>query len=336
VLLLAASLACWTTSSEALAAPPSGAPVDDTTTAPRTNGTGSVPAPRVPVADPNQPPVETSKVGPVRVDPPTPEGGSTTDTSATDGDGATNGASANAGPYPRPPATDVSVQLQDDGTYRYVDPYGRFSAKITADGRIEFADRWRRPSRMRPDRGRCCSLRVPLATINPLVGVQFAGPLEWLMWANDNDPLVGAKNDVLEATRPLRIALVTAWTERIIEQHLGQLEEELGELWRQRKRSAQQRRELLFQRWDECDEWATALGPPATDPEGVAILTEEVVSNVDELRLDGAARARRIIERFIREHLPRGTQWGYDAAELTRLNARRTSQETFAPYTMGP
>lgn len=73
-------------------------------------------------------------------------------------------------------------------------------------------------------------------------------------------------------------------------------------VWRDASRPAHARRAALFRLWDDC----------ADDEVG--------------------RRARAAVERFVRQRLPRGGPDGYTAAELTALNAGRSSPEAFRPY----
>jgi hypothetical protein len=86
----------------------------------------------------------------------------------------------------------------------------------------------------------------------------------------------------------------------------------LAAVWGDGAYSEAERREVLFRIWDECAE--------ASDRElGAA-----------------GRRARRVIERFVRRELPRGSPGGFDDAELARLNARRTDGPRFDPYHADP
>jgi hypothetical protein len=70
---------------------------------------------------------------------------------------------------------------------------------------------------------------------------------------------------------------------------------------------------VLFELWDECYEPAVA----GEEPTGESV---------------AGRAARRRIESFVRRYFPEGSDRGYAAAELTRLNARRQSRDRFAPY----
>jgi hypothetical protein len=80
--------------------------------------------------------------------------------------------------------------------------------------------------------------------------------------------------------------------------------------------SFSRRRIMLFELWDECAEWQSA-DDRAAAAEPLARAGEE---------------ARRIIEHFIRHHLPANSTEAYRADELSAFNARRQSRQSFNPY----
>lgn len=223
---------------------------------------------------------------------------------------------------------ELGLIRQHDGTYLYVDPHARFSARFEANGTVSFADRWRRPSRSDSQHGRCCG-KPPggLPGINPFYGARTTGPAEWILKLRGVDIFGKAKRDLLARTRDLRVRLAVAHNLELLERRLDELEPELLELWSDHTVDVQRRRELLFLRWDECEEYFE-IDPG--DVPGEAILT------IDRAQLETAEEARRKIERFIRRHLPRGSKHAYGRAELRRLNARRTSSQQFTPYDRRP
>jgi hypothetical protein len=123
-----------------------------------------------------------------------------------------------------------------------------------------------------------------------------------------------AQRDFMIATEALRERLaVEAHHDREVAA-LARLGDELQAVWADPSLSPEQRRALLFARWDECDE-------PA--PEG---------SSDDETRTRAAAIARLTIEAFIRRVAPRGSAHAFTTAEISRLNAKRASVARFDPY----
>jgi hypothetical protein len=228
-----------------------------------------------------------------------------------------------AGPpvIPKPELSGHDLVRQDDGTYLHVDPYKRFTAVLERDGTVSFGDRWRRPTRT-GDRqhGRCCAF--PRGLFGPM-GLSVTGPTEWVMALAGVDRDARAKAEFMASTRELRTALAIAWHLDNLQRRLDQIGDDLERIWRDQDRSPAERRALLFQRWDECDE---PLAPTPDD------LPEGALTILDEARLGAAQRARLAIESFIRERLPPGHKDSYTRAELTALNARRVSRAPFAPY----
>jgi hypothetical protein len=95
--------------------------------------------------------------------------------------------------------------------------------------------------------------------------------------------------------------------ELLMDRALSNLPTYLDSIWSEESWDARTRRRILFALWDECAEGGSA-----------------------SLRA-GGARARRIIEGFIRSRLPTGSPQGYTEAELIAFNHGRTSMQEFAP-----
>lgn len=229
---------------------------------------------------------------------------------------------------PGPSATELGLRRLEDGGWIYVDPGGRFSARIEDDGRVRFGDRWRRPDREgarrpRPERGRCCGAPAEGTgrAINALSGAPVSGPAEWAFRLRGADPVVAAKAQMLARTRPFRARLAIAWHKEVLSTRLARLPAELETLWTAPDLSLEEKRALIFRRWDECEE---ALVLPVSVPVKGDVLARA--------RADAAVRARRAIERFVRTRLPATADGGYSRGELARLNAGRQSREPFAPY----
>lgn len=213
------------------------------------------------------------------------------------------------------------VRLRD-GTMMYVDAGKRFTAVFNPDGSVRFGDRWNRDQHGDKMPGS----RRELRQIN-MAGFGVTGPSEWLVKLQDllggPEQHASAKREFLDRTREVRTQMAVAWTREIIGQRLGALERELFDLWSGPGDPAA-KRELIFQRWDECDE--------AYRVEFAGEVPEEAVSEVDHIRLEAAERARRIIEDFVRRQLPRGGPHGFAKRELDDMNRRRTSRQAFRPY----
>jgi hypothetical protein len=222
------------------------------------------------------------------------------------------------------PAT-LGLRREQDGSYSYVDPGRMFTAQVMPDGRVRFADRWRRPDAGNQQHGKCCG-RPPegvLVAINPFQGVGMRGPLEWIMQATGHDLATGAKMQMLKETRAFRTQLAVAWTRAQVEKRLRELPAELLALWSDDQITEARKREILFERWDECED---RLGVPM---EG---LPPDAIPDVDEMRRRAADEARAEIEAFIRKHASMRGDDAFDAKELARYNGRRRSVRRFAPY----
>ncbi len=222
----------------------------------------------------------------------------------------------------------LGLTRQKDGTAVYVDPSRRFTAALNPDGSVRFGDRWGRDQHGRRMRGSGWALRQ-ISTR----GIGIGGPAEWLLGLQDRmggpERHAAAKREFLERTAELRTQLAIAFTLELLDTRLRGLEQELFEVWGATATTPAARRELLFQRWDECDE-LYAVGPTGDD------ITPEARSAIDQARAETAERARRVIEAFVRRQLPRGGPAGYTRAELADMNKRRRSKQSFSPYDERP
>jgi hypothetical protein len=225
----------------------------------------------------------------------------------------------------RDTVSDLGLVALDDGSFAFADPGARFTALVRLDGSVLFADRWRAWSVKNKQRGRGSSLPPEGArALNPFVGVRLSGPLEWSLRATRVDPYATAKTGFLVRTEAFRRSLAIGFAKHRIEVELRALPRQLLELWRDGKRSAANKRALLFQRWDDCED---VVHEDDHDP-AVASATGEI----DAARVAAAARARSMIESFVRRHAPAGSRNAYAKDELRRLNAKRKSDTAFAPY----
>lgn len=214
----------------------------------------------------------------------------------------------------------LGLRRQSDGSYLYVDPYRRFTALFNPDGTVHFADRWRRPDNRNTQRGKFGGPPVGLFTPN---GMSVTGPAEWVMALQGIDRDARAKAELLARTREVRIAMAIQWGRELLATRYAALGGELEAIWGESAAPIAARRELLFERWDECDEsFAVDAGE----------IPEEALSELDRTRIEIAEKARRTIEAFIRESLPKGTAKAYSDRELRELNARRRSRQRFTPY----
>jgi hypothetical protein len=134
-----------------------------------------------------------------------------------------------------------------------------------------------------------------------------------LMRAHGQDPYRQEKARALDATREQRLAAAVRELGDRQREALVRLPATLRQVWSDHTKSPQQRRETIFQLWDECDE------PRSEDDDSAA----------------GALRARSVIAAFIRAELGAGTDRAYQAEELALLNSRRQSRQRFDPYDTG-
>lgn len=223
----------------------------------------------------------------------------------------------------------LGLTRRRDGSVMYVDPGKRFTASVNPDGTVRFGDRWGRDQHGKRMRGSGAALRSFGPSGIGGVGMAVTGPTEWLLALSGQEFDAAAKTAFLNQTRDLRMQIAVNFTRQLLESRLADLGQELIGLTADASRSLAERRAILFQRWDECDERMTA-GLPDTDNGGE--LPPEAVSAIDDARLAAADKARRNIEGFIRRQLPRGSARAYTPAELAEFNRRRVSAETFAPY----
>lgn len=214
---------------------------------------------------------------------------------------------------------ELQLEARDDGSLRYVDRLGRFTADIHPDGTVSFADPWRRPGDKNPERGVCCGRPPRFSFPN----FNMSGPVEWLMYMSDQDPLRREKVELLDRTRTFRTRLAIDFARARIAEALERLDSELTAIWSDPNLSPVQRRALIFARWDECDERFNVA--PASLPDAA-------LSVIDAERVAAAEKARRDITRFVAAVAPPGSDEAYSPAELEALNADRLSQEVFAPY----
>jgi hypothetical protein len=106
------------------------------------------------------------------------------------------------------------------------------------------------------------------------------------------------------------LATLARWHEReVFEDALEALPRHLSAILDDRRLSLAERRRILFLLWDEMAE------PDGSD------------------RGWAGARARRLIELFVQDHLPPGAPGAYTAAELAAFNRTRRDGVRFAPYT---
>lgn len=191
------------------------------------------------------------------------------------------------------------------GEIAYLDPAGHFKAVLQPDGRVKFRD----------------YAVARDGTIRK--GGKVMGLSEIVRSAQGKDLWYLDKKKLLERTEKLRLTMAVKWAEAQVEHRLKGLYRDLLEIWSDAERTAEERREQLFQRWDECVE------AMRVDLKGFG---DEAKSSLDALREKAGGEARASIEAFIRRHLPKGSENAYTPEELRDLNRRRHSEERFDPY----
>lgn len=143
-------------------------------------------------------------------------------------------------------------------------------------------------------------------------GMRFREPLPDLTALAErvagNDPFSHEKRKVAEATFEERLCLAREAALRRQQAGLFHLKERLEHVNQLPNLSGSEKRELLFDMWDECVEGA-ADGQP-----------------------DLGAAARASIVAFIRRVFPAGSPQAFTPAELATLNRRRVSRPPFDPY----
>jgi hypothetical protein len=120
------------------------------------------------------------------------------------------------------------------------------------------------------------------------------------------DEYAARKLELLDTTRAERAAIGATYRARQLDRSAELMQRNLERVWTATTDPAA-RREALFELWDECAEGESSTGT-------------------------AGARARAMVIGFIRARLPAGTADAFTADEIARLDARRSSAETFAPY----
>lgn len=142
------------------------------------------------------------------------------------------------------------------------------------------------------------------------VGAQIGGLADWLTKGSQSR----ARHDFLVNTATLR-ARLRAETQRARErQAIAELGATMRAIWADTTKDASARRRALFELWDDCAE------------------AGEAASAEDVARAEAGAKARRVIEAFVRRTAAASTANAFTASELARLNAARRSVARFDPY----
>lgn len=193
--------------------------------------------------------------------------------------------------------TEAGFKPSRNGKMVYTDRQSGFKATLLPDGRVKF--------------------RI---TVTPS---SMPGMSEMIRAGQGQELYQQQKKRLLDATFDLRLSMAVEFARDKLDRRLRSLYRELMDEWTKSGTTDAQRRQRLFDRWDECEE-----GLPLRMPgfEGADS------SELDQMRRDGGEQARETIMRFIRRQLPKGSPQAYGAEELRRLNASRRSRSKFAPY----
>ncbi len=216
-------------------------------------------------------------------------------------------------------------ELRPDGPGGYATDEGVFLARTDRRGKVEFEDRSSfridiaSPRRMAGNMGRAVErwARDPrrYAEENGNKSRRgVGGQLELtdsIMRMGGQDPYAARKMEFLDRTRDERMRIAAAENSLMLREALHRTGADLERVWRG-PGTAAHRRQLLFLLWDECLEGGSD----------------------EEVRTARAVRGQ--IVAFVRRRLPAGSRMAYGAAELERLNARRTSTQRFDPYAAPP
>ena len=203
-------------------------------------------------------------------------------------DAAFNAYSA-AHPPDIPPPPSGELKPSGNGTYKSDQP--AFTVKTDRDGTAHIEDK--------PDVG---DFHVS--------GLGVAGRMsvdDWAMRKAGIDPYASAKRQWLDKTRDERARIGMANRKEDLARAPEFMRRNVAWAWGH-VRSEDERKEALFELWDDCAETG------------------------DDDLVQAGANARRYLVGFIRAHLPAGRPGAYTPEDLARLNAHRRSKATFAPY----
>lgn len=189
----------------------------------------------------------------------------------------------------------LGFQPGPEGTYTYEGSEG-LAATIEADGRVAF-----------PEAG----------------GEPFAGPADFALRGDPNTQAGAKQAELIAATADLRKAISIRWYDDTVDRSLEGIDHELESILRSEHIGIEQRREMIFERWDEADSVLAGFA---------AMTAESALGSVESKQAAASRTVRTRIEEFIRKKLPEGGADAYRPDELERLNARRKHSEPFAPY----
>ena len=128
-----------------------------------------------------------------------------------------------------------------------------------------------------------------------------------MRWAGQ-DPYEARKREFLDRTFEERVQIGTVHRAEEMEKADQTILGHLGKLWARADLSMEEKRELVFELWDECAETGG----------------EKLVA--------GGTKARAALYRWVNVHLPKDGANAFTRDELARLNGKRRSKATFTPY----
>ena len=202
------------------------------------------------------------------------------------------------------------------GTFRGNDL--TFVARVDRDGRVTLEDRPNLHFRLgapdqrdgdRANEGRYNDPYAPRQAMEVPVLVSAGFDVtDWAMRASGQDPYAHRKMQFLDRTRDERVEMARTEHGRVLDESLASLPGRLVAIWSNTRWSAEERRKILFELWDECAE------------EGPA----EVIA--------AGNQARAMIIAFIQNKLPAGSPLAFPDHELVTFDRVRKSANKFDPY----
>ncbi len=209
----------------------------------------------------------------------------------------------------RGPLGDARIVLRDDGTLEIYGHQGQLQLQI-ADPSAQFAET------LEPMAG-----PLKFGAAHGQIRVPISGLSDWLR-QRGSTRRAASTLDAEGLTRSHRTIVEITQAAENTERALMQLAVDLPRLWADSELPVERRREMLFERWDDCAETDGAPDMPVVRAEQAATA---ILHN-------GGARARAMIIDFTRRELPEGSAGAFPPAQLDRLNARRRSTARFDPY----
>jgi hypothetical protein len=216
---------------------------------------------------------------------------------------------ANRDPVADTALGDAKLVVLTDGTLELYDRHGQLRARVLDPG-TRF-----------PDVLELAKVPLSRSKPHPELVVRLGGLAERLTHRGQEQ----REREALEAkglTQSQRLLTAIAEAAEATERGLAALDGELVELWVDTSKPASERRRLLFERWDECEEGEATTATLRTTAEEAP----------DAIRGQAGARARATIEAFVRRRLPAGSGDAFGEEELAALNERRKSTQRFEPY----